>query len=392
MAGDVQEKSFSQVTAKSLFNSNVRRKKFVGKNTVSCNISKVFLFNLDNFYHDLEDAGFLEHIEGIQFSHNKKVVEISFLHERYKNLLLTRGLNTQGEHLRFIPDDVSDSTMLTLFNVPLEMSDEDVLKTLQPYCDIGKHFKTKIKTPSGRVIFNGNRVYQMLRIHKDIPKKLFIGGRLVITLYNGQPKLCRYCDQVGHIAKDCPAGKQQQQSESTDWQSNENKSLGAAKPTKTDELPNVEDKGAAKPSKTVVTKDTKVTIATGADKPEKTEITVDTGAAKPVEKTDVTVDTGAAKPVEKTVEFVVENTGISTQELLNEDLNLSDTDEEMIEEEKNNKRVRSDDEEEENDNLKTKENEEEIIKTKPKKQNTSNVDKINYTNDTVNTNITSSDI
>ena len=92
-------------------------------------------------------------------------------------------------------------TCLTIYDAPYELPDLEIVKRLQPYCEVihsrrGRHSLR----PS---VCNGLRHYRV-RIIKPIPSYLRFGPFLVQLRHHGLQPTCRRCNQPGHFAYDCP--------------------------------------------------------------------------------------------------------------------------------------------------------------------------------------------
>lgn len=97
-----------------------------------------------------------------------------------------------------------EDTYIRLFNLPFEASDEDVKKCLAPYGKIraivpehwSKHYRVN-------GLYNGLRAVTM-ELSKPVPSFLHFEGYRVQVIYEGQPRTCHACNQIGHVRSECP--------------------------------------------------------------------------------------------------------------------------------------------------------------------------------------------
>ena len=126
---------------------------------------------------------------------------ITFSTVHVKNAFLEKN-SIQIRHRRYAIND-SDRflTFLNIYDAPHELSDNAIIKRLEPYCEVVNYRRGRYL--SNKMVFNGNRHFRV-RIHKAIPSYLRFGKFLIRLSHDGQTHTCRRCNRRGHFAKDCP--------------------------------------------------------------------------------------------------------------------------------------------------------------------------------------------
>ncbi|CAH1233534.1 Hypp781 [Branchiostoma lanceolatum] len=102
--------------------------------------------------------------------------------------------------LSFGGDDV---VVITATSIPGSLDDNVVRRWLSQFCTVqSARFCTYISHPT---VKNGHRQYRVvLKAGRHVPGVTYMGGRPVFSRYVGQPLICGKCNEVGHIARDCP--------------------------------------------------------------------------------------------------------------------------------------------------------------------------------------------
>ena len=126
---------------------------------------------------------------------------ITFSTVHVKNAFLEKN-SIQIRHRRYAIND-SDRflTFLNIYDAPHELSDNAIIKRLEPYCEVVNYRRGRYL--SNKMVFNGNRHFRV-RIYKAIPSYLRFGKFLIRLSHDGQTHTCRRCNRRGHFAKDCP--------------------------------------------------------------------------------------------------------------------------------------------------------------------------------------------
>lgn len=126
---------------------------------------------------------------------------ITFSSVHVKNAFLEKN-SIQIRHRRYAIND-SDRflTFLNIYDAPHELSDNAIIKRLEPYCEVLSYRRGRYL--NNKMVFNGNRHFRV-RINKAIPSYLRFGKFLIRLSHDGQTHTCRRCNRRGHFAKDCP--------------------------------------------------------------------------------------------------------------------------------------------------------------------------------------------
>ena len=126
---------------------------------------------------------------------------ITFANARMKNSFLEKNVMQIRHHRFAINDEDRQLTYLNVYDAPHELSDNALIRRLEPYCEV-VHYR-RGRYPTNRSVFNGNRHYRVRRF-AAIPSYLPFGKFLVRLSHDGQEHTCWKCNRLGHFAKDCP--------------------------------------------------------------------------------------------------------------------------------------------------------------------------------------------
>ena len=91
-------------------------------------------------------------------------------------------------------------TFLTIYDAPHEMPDSAIEERLKPYYSVFSHHRRKLHGFAD--VSNGLRHYRV-ELHTDVPCYLRFGKFQLRFFHEGQPKTCRNCGALDHIARDC---------------------------------------------------------------------------------------------------------------------------------------------------------------------------------------------
>ena len=128
----------------------------------------------------------------------RKYFRVTFVSEEIKDHFSSRGLKIRGIQIPFLEAD--ESRVVRLFNIPFEVPEGNVKAVLSLYGTVISH-QLEVDRESG--IYTGTRLLRM-RINKPIPDRLTVLDYPFVAWYPGQPKVCRVCQAVGHVASACP--------------------------------------------------------------------------------------------------------------------------------------------------------------------------------------------
>lgn len=126
---------------------------------------------------------------------------ITFSSSQVKNSFVKNN-SIQIQRRRYAIND-SDRflTYLNIYDAPHEMSDNALIKRLEPYCEVVSYRRGRLQT--NKSVFNGNRHFRV-RVRAAIPSYLRFGKFLVRLSHSGQEHTCRRCNRLGHFANECP--------------------------------------------------------------------------------------------------------------------------------------------------------------------------------------------
>lgn len=95
-------------------------------------------------------------------------------------------------------------TWVRLFGYPLDSNNDILEKNMRLYGEL----VSLTDDVDGRLqIKTGVKIAQFKSLKGNIPSYIFAGKYRIRTAYRGQRRTCRNCQQEGHEAKDCQAGR-----------------------------------------------------------------------------------------------------------------------------------------------------------------------------------------
>ena len=141
----------------------------------------------------------LEHLFSIQFHSSNRSWCITFTDELTKQQVLEKGVINIGSVPVFVGDADFKTVIVKVYEAVPEMPDTVLIGRLSHY---GRVLSFRRDRSIATGIFNGVRNVRM-RLSKTIPSAISIAGEPVFISYPGQPKTCRKCGDVGHLAQGC---------------------------------------------------------------------------------------------------------------------------------------------------------------------------------------------
>ena len=116
-----------------------------------------------------------------------------------KERILREGKVKIGETEVGVQDPDTNTTYVSVFYSPFEIAEEFYEERLKEYGKIKYVKRNKIPDTD---VENGITTV-CIDLERHIPSFLQVGAYTVMMRYNGQPRTCRKCDQVGHLATAC---------------------------------------------------------------------------------------------------------------------------------------------------------------------------------------------
>ena len=94
----------------------------------------------------------------------------------------------------------AELTFLTIYDAPHELPDSAIEERLKPFCSVFSRRRGKLQ--GYRDVHNGIRHYRV-ELFSNVPCYLRFGKFQLRFSHAGQPKTCRKCGALDHIARDC---------------------------------------------------------------------------------------------------------------------------------------------------------------------------------------------
>ena len=146
----------------------------------------------NDFAETLADRGVLRLTETIQVSSNKNFLSITFKSKEIMEAFCTEPLLVRGWNISFRPSKNFPQKKklfnISFLNIPSETPGEHLTDFLNQYADIvgtPLHIKKEYK---GIYYMTGTRVYQVTKLHQDIPHILHnMFGRAILYIYHNHP-------------------------------------------------------------------------------------------------------------------------------------------------------------------------------------------------------------
>ena len=186
--------------------------KFFNEKLVVCMVNG---FGCEDVADALQRLGLLRFVTGIQTLDFNRRIGVEVNEEGVKSSILTKGLVVKGHTVTFSQHGSKDATRVYVYQLPLGISEHEVRRTFETYGNIGR-IQPNITSYHGRRLLNGQWCLHFNRITDHIPSYVTVRGWKAYVSYRGQPKTCRICDGRGHIARDCPLHKDNEEQEKTE--------------------------------------------------------------------------------------------------------------------------------------------------------------------------------
>ena len=141
----------------------------------------------------------VEHIYSIQYRNSNRSWCVTFTDELTKEQVLEKGVIRIANAPVFVGDAAFKTVIVKVYEAAPEMPDTVLIGRLS-HCGRVLSFRRDRSIATG--ILNGVRTVRM-RLSKTIPSAIRIAGESVFISYPGQPKSCRKCGDLGHLAQGC---------------------------------------------------------------------------------------------------------------------------------------------------------------------------------------------
>ena len=140
-------------------------------------------------------------VSRLQRTNNGQVV-ITFRRAECKEQFLRKSVLKVAGTPYALQDVNRPLTYLQIFDAPHELPDPAIIQRLSRYCDVLHHRRGFFTEPGWEHVDNGVRHYRV-RIKSPIPSFLRFDRYYVQFRYVGQPRTCRLCGQIKHLASAC---------------------------------------------------------------------------------------------------------------------------------------------------------------------------------------------
>ena len=129
-------------------------------------------------------------------------IQLTFRNAKQRELFLKKNvIQIRGQPFP-LQDVDRPLTYLQIFDSPYELPDSTIINRLTKYCDVLHHRRGYFREPGFEHIQDGVRHYRV-RIKNSIPNFLRFGKIQLNLHYEGQPRTCRHCNQTAHYANAC---------------------------------------------------------------------------------------------------------------------------------------------------------------------------------------------
>ena len=133
--------------------------------------------------------------------------------------LRQRGLDIDGVHIEFLglQRSIEPHWKVYVTQLPGGITKDQIFSAFREFGDI-REIQVITKVLFGKRFDTGDRSVIFKNLAKDIPSYVRVRRWIAYVKYDGQPKTCRVCGQLDHLAKDCPSNlrKKPQQNQNKD--------------------------------------------------------------------------------------------------------------------------------------------------------------------------------
>lgn len=140
----------------------------------------------------------IDYISSIQWRASNRTWVVSFDNQLAKETALQISSVQIAGTTVFLGDCENSLVLVKIFEAPAELPDTVVIGRLSHYGQVLSFRRDKI----AQFIESGVRTARM-RLHRHIPSIVNLAGEYVRFWYPNQPKTCRNCGSIDHLARDC---------------------------------------------------------------------------------------------------------------------------------------------------------------------------------------------
>ena len=163
----------------------------------------------DEAIQDPRKHGYPHLIPGVQTLEFGKWIAAQIDNEKARNKTPTEGVVIGKHTIYFHQHRRSDITKVFVNQLPLGISHDDVKATPSRHGRIRSSWPVK-KSYYDRQLCNGDWCILFDVLREPIPSYVNVRGWNAYVTYRGQAKTCRRCNYTGHLARDCPFRKDNQ--------------------------------------------------------------------------------------------------------------------------------------------------------------------------------------
>lgn len=144
----------------------------------------------------------IDYISSIQWRASNRTWVVSFDNQLAKETALQISSVQIAGTTVFLGDCENSLVLVKIFEAPAELPDTVVIGRLSHYGQVLSFRRDKI----AQFIESGVRTARM-RLHRHIPSIVNLAGEYVRFWYPNQPKTCRNCGSIDHLARDCSSAR-----------------------------------------------------------------------------------------------------------------------------------------------------------------------------------------
>ena len=156
----------------------------------------------------LHKEGLLQVVSGLQSFDFYRKIGIVVEDEKVREFIACNGLVTKEHHRTFDYHKRKEIHRVYVSQLCLGISGQEVRVAFTEYGSID-HIQPVTKKYHDLNLDTGNWCIYFNILAKPIPSYVSVRGWRAYVNYFGQPKTCRICDGQGHLARDCPTNRKE---------------------------------------------------------------------------------------------------------------------------------------------------------------------------------------